>query len=762
MLKIINRINNVRNLQEFSSSSLFKKKNVIFALNGSGKTNLSRFFRKFEEKDLKLEDFNDLKSFEAQEDKKEIEFNLEFDDTNIVTESQLELPLNNKIIVYNKEFLDKNITINDFSQKVHPGKISIGKIKTEADTIAILEKEIKNIKEEGVNIKSSLETELESCIESLRSKYGGMSKTYSSVLDLSSLYNKSLIKILKANMEIQDSELKYEKVNKINDSDIIIKSFKSFESIDLEKISELLLTRFEIQEIDAKLEGHIRLLSRDWIEKGVNSHESLDLDNKCPFCLQPLEDTDIISKYRTFIESLKSKTQVIIKTYITELNILIGVLDYNEEMLHQVSKEVTRLYELLGVKRLKFIAIIDITELRSSIDMVILFLQSKMLLLSQDIPYSQEEIIKHISVIKEKLALIGNIYSVNNIEIQSINNKLADVSRRKGSLRKLIAQLNLQKLHESQLVNINKREELLVSLEVKGKELDKEKAKAPSKEKKDLIVKFLNKLINLAGLYKYEINSDFKLLLKISKDKSFDISTYTHFVSEGEKSVIAFSYFIASILQAIDKFEDLNDLTLFIDDPISSNSYNYLHGIGSILKNISPLFRGMLDKTDTSIIPQVIVLTHNLQFYNFLVGNVYKKDSVFFNMELNKTTKKPYLRNVSNSGKLSEYLTSLKRVYQFVNEDRDENVGGDIRKVLETICSFHFLELKPESITSIFGKEPVLDLKLIADDYTHTDFNNFEDPLTLESLKNASDCLLAFIKDKYNSQYVEIEKMCAN
>jgi hypothetical protein len=181
-----------------------------------------------------------------------------------------------------------------------------------------------------------------------------------------------------------------------------------------------------------------------------------------------------------------------------------------------------------------------------------------------------------------------------------------------------------------------------------------------------------------------------------------------------------------------------------------------------ILITLPSLYRKILDNKNDKISPQVFVLTHNLQFYNFLAGNVYKKNSVFYNFEINQKSKTPFLKKVNNRRKLSEYLTSLKRVYEFSNEMREENIGGDIRKVLETICSFHFLELKPENIELIFGKEPELDLKLIADDYTHTDFNNYEDPLTLESLKKASICLLDFIKEKYNSQYLEIEKMCRN
>lgn len=762
MLLNIHKVNNIRNLKDFRCTDEFLKKNVIFALNGSGKTNLSRFFNKFEKDELTIDEFNDLLSLEAQDSKDKVEFDLQFSGNFRVTESDLKLPQNHKILVYNKEFLDKNITINDFSQKDHSGKINIGKIKSSDDTIASIKSEIEITLEEGKEIKLGIESGLELLTEELRKKYKAKSTTFSEYLNFTKLSNVEFIKGLEQNENIKESENQYSKVDDINEMDIITSNFILSQVIDFKNLSSLLLTKFDFKDIDSKIETHVALLSKSWIGKGLDFQSQEEFKNQCPFCLQSLEKTDIISQYKVFIESLKSKILDLIEKFIIDLTAIIGTIKSNEELLKVTSARIKQLNKILGVKRSNFNYEIETQDLLIAVKKILTFLENKQKDILVDLDQFTEEITEQILLIQTGFTSLKTVYSKNNIEIQTINRRLNDLSKRKGELRKQIAQFNLLKYYQNNTDVLDKRSELLKRLESKRKELVKEKDKAPSKEKKGLIIRFMNKLIKTAGVQKYEISEDFGLLLKTLGEKVYDISKLTHFVSEGEKSVIAFSYYLASTLQRIERFEDINDLTLFIDDPLSSNSYNYLHGIGTILKNLPELYREVLDNTNDSIAPQVFVLTHNLQFYNFLAGNVYKKKSAFFNLELNKDSKSPYLKQVNNNRKLSEYLTSLKRVYEFANDQRDENVGSDIRKVLETICSFHFLELKPENIKVIFETEPEMDLKLIADDYTHTDFNNYEDPLTLEALKKASNCLLKFIKEKYNSQYIEIEKICNN
>ena len=200
--------------------------------------------------------------------------------------------------------------------------------------------------------------------------------------------------------------------------------------------------------------------------------------------------------------------------------------------------------------------------------------------------------------------------------IKQINAKITDTGARKSELRKQMAQWALIDYFlekEAELETLRKD-----YTETKEK-LAAEKDKSPQKEKKELIIKLLRKTLSVAGLKKYTVNDDFHLILNVTDDSKFDISEQTQLVSDGEKSVIAFAYYFASILQEIEKFEDLDELTLIIDDPISSTSYNYIHGIGVVLKKMNALFREVLE-INRNEVPQIIIFTHNLQFLQ-LVDN---------------------------------------------------------------------------------------------------------------------------------------------
>ena len=101
-------------------------------------------------------------------------------------------------------------------------------------------------------------------------------------------------------------------------------------------------------------------------------------------------------------------------------------------------------------------------------------------------------------------------------------------------------------------------------------------------------------------------------------------------------------------------------------------------------------------------------------------------------------------------------MTSLRRVYKFSTGNLDENIGNDLRKVIETICSFNSLILSHENLEKVFDQEIKSNLKLIADDYVHTDLNNYEDPLPFKALQDASVELLMLIESKYKAQYDQV------
>ena len=87
-------------------------------------------------------------------------------------------------------------------------------------------------------------------------------------------------------------------------------------------------------------------------------------------------------------------------------------------------------------------------------------------------------------------------------------------------------------------------------------------------------------------------------------------------LSEGEKTLIAFLYFMEALKGSHDEEEhvDPKKTIAVIDDPISSLSQNYVYDIATMIK------RELADPEDRpQRVKQVIVLTHNLFFFHELV-----------------------------------------------------------------------------------------------------------------------------------------------
>lgn len=760
MLTKISKIQNIRNYHDFLCDVSFTKKNVVYALNGSGKTNLSRFLKTFQEEGLNLQSFEKLKSLEAKKTNASIDFELQFDEKKIVNSDNVVLPDGNKILVYNKDFLEENVSIEDFSIKKHDGSIQIAIISANQKLISRLKKDLNDQINQGIKIKEELENGLTQKAHELQKQTQGKLSTFSKFLQYDNLNHEYISNIQNVD-DLKESESNFNDLNKIDESDQIRARLTNITQIDFDLIKVILNQSFKFEEIEQEIENHIAQITKDWIEIGVNFHEN-EGKNLCPFCRQSTTPTQIIKKYIEYIESSKAKTKSLIDGYKEKLHHIVETTQANQNLINQgIGSKVKMLCGLLGLKENVFNYSLNDKTLKSQIEKLTEYLDKKgndlELIFEPTISSDIEDVIASLDT---NIQRIRSLVETNNEHIKLINRRLVDAGARKSILRKQMAQWALIEFYNNSKERRAQIEAIRNNCEEIKNKLKKESDKSPKKQKRDLIVKMINQTLTAAGLKKYQVDENFHLIFNATEKSKFDITKETILVSDGEKSVIAFAYYIASIIQYIDKFEDLEKVTLIIDDPISSTSYNFMHGIGSLLKNMNSLFKGVLDSKRNEA-PQIIVFTHNLQFYNLLIANIFKrgvndkipKISYFslFNKDGN-----PFLQKETNIRKMSEYTTSLFRLYKFSKDEIEENMGNDLRKVLETICSFHFLNLSHDSIEKIFNKKINTNLKLIADDYVHTDFNNFEDPIPTASLREAAIELLSLIEEKYPSQYKQI------
>lgn len=123
--------------------------------------------------------------------------------------------------------------------------------------------------------------------------------------------------------------------------------------------------------------------------------------------------------------------------------------------------------------------------------------------------------------------------------------------------------------------------------------------------------KFIKVFLNRDDV-KIDVTAEDKFILKRGTDIAFNLS-------EGEKTAIAFAYFLVS-LESLHKEGKLKDQIVFIDDPISSLDANHIAQVYSLINSF--FFRKGLNANDANAISncfaQLFISTHNFEFFSFL------------------------------------------------------------------------------------------------------------------------------------------------
>ncbi len=231
-----------------------------------------------------------------------------------------------------------------------------------------------------------------------------------------------------------------------------------------------------------------------------------------------------------------------------------------------------------------------------------------------------------------------------------------------------------------------------------------DKIKKELREKEDRLAKLENTLSNESlGAEKFneklniflgydelrlEFNKDLKgyeIIRKSTGSKAFKLS-------EGEKTAIAFVYFLTKIKENDNKIENS---VIVIDDPISSFDNNKLFSAYSCIKY------------EFNNCKQLFILTHNFNFFK-LIRDWMKKNKGKKEDEKEKCYSiykiEPNIENgirignIKNAGKslnqTSEYDYVFDTVYKMKDNELDQtdifNCGNACRKLLEAFLSFKF------------------------------------------------------------------------
>lgn len=233
-------------------------------------------------------------------------------------------------------------------------------------------------------------------------------------------------------------------------------------------------------------------------------------------------------------------------------------------------------------------------------------------------------------------------------------------------------------------------------------------------------------------------------------------------LSDGEKTAIAFCYFIACAHKKVKSSSDYSRLFLVFDDPITSMSYDFVFTIAQTLKNMSISNSGEISINPAGIKkarrPDLLIFTHSSYFYNICVTNNVVKDGAAF-----------FLHSAGQQHKLSRrnqfvapFEQHLKEIVDVHNgQDPSHTTGNAVRCILEAIGRFCHPD-KPsltEFITYLAGDGGFEVKSVLINNLSHGTY--YDEVPSPDELKEACAETIQIV-DKFAKGQLEVVRLLAS
>lgn len=475
---------------------------------------------------------------------------------------------------------------------------------------------------------------------------------------------------------------------------------------------------------------HEILSKLDFVQKGL----SLSNGTVCPFCGQTydIQAAKLIDEYNKFVNDKQTK--------------IIGHLRSLQQTINNLPNSYNRyLTRVLSIEK-NFYKLTEYFPSLEGLNFTSLKKESNLLEITNSLSSEIQHKIDNISIsidISELVSrlntFIKDIQSIrnqNNSLIQRVNKSLSSVNDEKLSIKRKLCKSAFNKLIDDISPHVNELKITQERISVVTAEIKKLQATAQIK-KKDLIATTLKDLLKSFFCNKYEFDEDsfkFKLL-------NCDVTNDLDFVlSEAEKNIIAFCYYIAAIFNVVESEDDLKRIFYIIDDPVSSMDFLYVYNVALIINNYCKKKYGT----------NILLLTHNLEFFNI----VLKNGLIDVGISLHNGELKKVSDNI-----LMPYENHLKDIYKIsigVNTPT-HTTPNSIRHVIEAINKFKNPQQKLEefifSENILNSNSPIIK---IIQSFSHGEIRE-EESYTDDMITEACKALVEYITQNYPGQIERIK-----
>lgn len=647
-----------------------KKVNLIYGLNGSGKSTICRFLR------------NPEISEHAQ--------------------CQMTGREGSKIYVFNEDFIRENF----YESSLIKGIFSLSKQNKDAEQAIALATSQRTtlLAEKGTieSVKLEKSEQIQKEIASIHEKTFAIKRTYSGgdrVLEfcLEGVMGKKEKLFEQLNGTIKPSEKPEYSVKQLQDEARLLTGDNS--TRDETPLPTFLMTAHSV-ESDPIFEKAVvgahnstfgdfinRLHSSDWVRSGLTF---LNLEAKkpmdCPFCQQPTIDDHFVSEMQSYFD----------ETYDEQIEqIKDAELQYETAMmsLPQISVfQSSQFYEPeVGTKR---------QQLEATLRQNILLIQKKRGTPSIPVTLKSTE-----TIVEELNTLASSI----NLKIANHNRKIANKSAAKDGIKKQFWQLmrweydqsisyyeslqgQLKTVNDAYSTDLAKVNTSLVELESRITETQKATVNI------DVAIGKINiELVNL-GILDFHIKKHDDHLYQLERPGGGTNSFQS--LSEGEKMIIALLYFCELCEGNESPDEQPKDRIVVLDDPISSMSHIFVFNVGRLL--MSRFFK-------EEKIKQVFVFTHSLYFF-YELTDIKKdrrdKDQALFRVSKNATG------STITPMKYEEIQNDYQSYWQIVNDAG--TTPALLANCMRNIVEYFFGFVEKKDFNNVFQKPELSTNKLQA------------------------------------------------
>ena len=728
-----------------SNSLVFSSLKVgVFANNGSGKTFLSRMFRLVENPEI--ENANKILSINSKSGYFCFQIDEKKDDGN--TSEKLEITIekdkepiiknDTKYIyhVFNSDYVKANIAEKKYQPDGEIEGYILGKSKIDLSKEKEKLKELENqILDKGNVFKKAVEDKRED-LDNLKVRKNTQEYkfTYTDVYKNTFDYNDN---DTFSNLKKLNSVL-----SKMPDDLIDVSTFETkLDIIFLNDLTKLLSSKFSKSSFAKEFKDKIDS-KQDFVAEGLSKlPEDRTKWESCPFCEQELKETakKLIDDYVKFLNDEESKVK-------TEINDLIEKLEQLEKSLTvDFANHSKTLKQFNNVKQyipsyinINLTDFDDDKEIKSSINSF----KDLLLVKKADIekPIEIKEFQNEIDTIKKYYTSCCKIINNNNQQILLLNEKRKNTSTEKLNLNRRLCKALYQELQIDLKVSINEIKELH-KLKKKIIEDITEKESQEKVSKKAKVLESLKYYLNCFFGDKYTLDEEsfcLKFKTHLMTENATDI------LSDGEKSIVAFCFYLSDIHKVVSKETDYENLFLIIDDPISSLDFHYVYSVSQVLRNLKEQLKVERNR--------FLIFTHNLEFMSILIRNniVGKGDHVILiNGELkalNRELVMPY----------EEHLRDVYSVSKSTIEP-SHTTPNSVRHVLETIQRF---EAPNMILKDYVDKQGALGenefIYSLMHDASHGVIRQ-QKAYTNEMITKGCEVVIEFINGKYEGQIKQIE-----